>query len=298
MLLPEPIIALCEDLLIELRKETPDDEEIREFAEVLNLFDKNNYIGLDIPDVLKNIIYSTYLYIKFDYLCLEDGYKKIDYSAMSVYVQFLIRVLFDGVKNKNIEIVTMTVGFNDILVSYEIEYNNEVIDIHKQYCSFWEKEDKLYNYYRIFENNYIGFDTHTIQNLCSDSERFQQLLDRKNGTNLISYNSAIGGLVFCIENELKKIVRYFNPSLGKLELYKTLVELKKVESENVGLITLQENYIDRIDDIREKVRNPIGHSNRAITLVEAKETYSFIMESGLLQLISNILVEFQINKND
>lgn len=286
------ILNICNDLLEELNKQKVDSDKVKSMAQCLGQIKNIDEIRTQINKTLLRIINSTAQYILYEYI-MQDDSKKIDYKAQAVFVQFLVKVIFDGIPEKNISLVTFKVKFDDVLYDYNIEYDDEEIIIEDQYLVFWMQKDKLYQYYSIFSRDYIGFDDYVIRSLATEAERYDKLIKRKQGQELVSYNGVIGGLIFNIEHELKKIVKAYCPKFDVLhkELKDTLNEFKSIDTDSQIIDILKEKYIDKIDVLRDTIRNPIGHANRGISKEEAKEAHKFLLHSDLLQQISNAIME-------
>lgn len=227
--------------------------------------------------------------------CNEYGfssvYKAIDYGALRLGFELVYQAILNGLKEKRISCLSMTVGYGDTLVDYEITYNensskynlNDRILIYV----FWNPLDKLYNQYTIYKTSYIAFEESSINSLATAYEMERQIESRKNGMELVSFNGITLNYLGVLEIELKKLVsNILNINKKKLKL---IDAINCLQDERFGRLS-DPGIIEGLHCIR-KLRNKIAHGEQ-ISYSDFKMVKRILFDLQILDSISRELVNF------
>lgn len=251
-------------LLIELAEEP--NAMYKQLLKISNI--KNNDKRLKAKTKIKpnlNMTERALLKNRMQGILMEYGWKgfneNIDYSGIRLYFEMPYRLILEGLEEKKISSIDLTVGYGDVIyelgVNYVTDGSKHNINENCHIPVHFNSLDNLYNTYVIYKNKYKDFSESSLYSLATASDMSKQYESREEGKDIISYNGIVLNYVGVFECELKKLISLkFNLNEMNLKLVDAIKNLSKLYHSYLS----NPEVIENLHKVR-KLRNKAAHGD-------------------------------------
>lgn len=251
-------------LLIELAEDP--NAMYKQLLKISNI--KNNDKRLKVKTKIKpnlNMTERALLKNRMQGILMEYGWKgfneNIDYSGIRLYFEMSYRLILEGLEEKKISSIDLTVGYGDVIyelgVNYVTDGSKHNINENCRIPVHFNALDNLYNTYVIYKNKYKDFSESSLYSLATASDMAKQYEFREEGKDIISYNGIVLNYVGVFECELKKLIALkFNLNEMNLKLIDAIKNLSKLYHSYLS----NPEVIENLHKVR-KLRNKAAHGD-------------------------------------
>ncbi|MFB5285154.1 SEC-C domain-containing protein [Peribacillus sp. Hz7] len=242
------VLALLEQLIYELKKESPSDKIIQCLSsKIFFLSDKGNLTETEFK-LAKTPTTGNLA----EYVQLPDGAKP-DYNAMRVMSEFAYQAILEGISDeKKYWSATIFVDTNDTLVKWEFHSSENDIPLLDEIFVSWKSLDPLDNEYKILINKLYAFEKESLKTLATITTQMKFI--QKKQSDLISYTSITMGYLGVLEQELRHLISLYKTGKQKRMMLREICGYLK--DKNIGEMDRQ--FISRLETLIP-LRNRAAH---------------------------------------
>ena len=241
------------------------------------------------------VLKTQMMSILSEYFMVGGVYDKHDYGAIRVAFETARELIYEGLQEKKISSLILNVGYGDTLESIEVEYEDSdkkyILQEHIIIFPIWNSLDEFYRKHSIYKVEYSNFSEESINSLATAENMFNNLRERNEGSEMISYKGIAMNFLGVLEEEVKNMVcKKLRLNLTKLTFNDAINHLRKGQFGELS----EPDMIERLDKLRI-LRNKAAHPGNTITVEDIEYIENELISRQVLKFIDWKLTDIKMN---